>query len=57
MEHVILECRFVDAKRFGLKESLLTCGKEFSIASALGEMKVTEHCEKLLASFFGIFKS
>ena len=57
MEHVILECRFVDAKRFGLKESLLACGKEFSIASALGEMKVTEHCEKLLASFFGIFKS
>ena len=55
LEHVLLESSFVDADRNCLCGSLQDCGKDLSVASALGEKKVSEDCEKLLASFLKVF--
>ena len=55
LEHVMLECSFVDGQRQCLKDALRACDKGFSIALALGEKRVSEDCEKLFASFFGVF--
>ena len=56
MEHALLECRFVDAQRCCLHESLKSSGKRLTIANALGEENVAEDCEKLFASFLDVFK-
>ena len=57
LEHILLECSFVEDQRRCLKKSLVACHEELTISAALGEMKVSEDCEKLFASFFRIFES
>ena len=56
IDHVLAECCYVAGQRRCLRESLRDCGRHLSVAAALGETKVAEDCEKLLASFFGVFK-
>ena len=56
LNHVLLECSYMDGRRTCLCESLHACDSELSVASALGEMKASEDCEKLLASFLDVFK-
>ena len=56
LEHVLLECSSVDGQRKCLCQSLQACGERLTVASALGEDRVSEDCEKLFASFLEVFK-
>ena len=56
IDHVLLECRCVTVRRNCLRGSLRECGKELSVATALGEERVADDCEKLFATFLEVFK-